>query len=133
MAGSMAEIVQKHNLVIESCAEQIDLQSVGIPHGSCIDRKLIEKIIGCSLIAEKDKNQRTECGCVESVEVGTYNTCLNGCKYCYANFNDARVNDSVKLFDVNFPLLCGIVGKDDKITDRRVKSLKDHQIRLFGI
>ena len=42
-------------------------------------RELIEKIIGCKLNVGKDKNQSKECGCVESVEIGTYNTCKNGC------------------------------------------------------
>ena len=91
LAMEMAQIASKYNLIIETCAEQINLSEVGIQHGSCIDKKLIERLLGCKLIAEKDKNQREECGCFESVEVGTYNTCLNGCKYCYANFNNSKV------------------------------------------
>lgn len=131
MAGQMAQIASKYHLTIESCAEQINLQELGIRHGSCIDRKLIEGILGCKLIVEKDKNQREECGCFESVDVGTYNTCPNGCKYCYANFNDNRVKDHVKLYDQDSAILCGNISPSDRVTDRKMKSLKDMQISFF--
>nr|MDE7016165.1 DUF1848 domain-containing protein [Lachnospiraceae bacterium] len=131
LAGKMARIASKYNLIIESCAEQMDLQEAGIQHGSCIDKKLIERLLGCKLIAEKDRNQRKECGCIESVEVGSYNTCLNGCKYCYANFSDNKVKDNVKLYDQDSPLLCGNIASDDKVTARKVKSLKDNQISFL--
>jgi len=123
-AKALSQIARSNQLVIETCAEQIDLQNIGIKHGSCIDKELIEKIIGYKLKAGKDKNQRKECGCIESAEVGTYNTCKNGCKYCYANFNDVKVKESVKRYDINSPLLCGNLESDDKITVRKVKSLK---------
>ncbi len=131
MAGKMAQIASKYNLVIETCAEQINLQEAGIQHGSCIDKKLIERILGCKLIAQKDKNQRGECGCFESVEIGAYNTCLNGCKYCYANFNDNKVKDNIKLYHRDSALLCGNITSEDRITDRKVKSLKDTQISFL--
>lgn len=131
MAKQLVDIAAKYGMTVESCAELIDLQSVGVKHGSCIDKKLIEEIIGCKLIVDKDKNQRAECGCFESVEIGTYNTCMNGCRYCYANFNDAMVKESVKAYDVDSPLLCGSVGLDDKITERKVKLLRDNQLSLF--
>lgn len=131
LAAQMAQIASRYNLIIESCAEQINLQKIGIQHGSCIDKKLIEKILGCKLNGEKDKNQRGECGCLESVEVGSYNTCLNGCKYCYASFNNEKVKENVKTYDPDAPLLCGDITADDNITDRRVKSLKDAQLSFF--
>lgn len=128
LAKGMARIAADHHLLIESCAEQIDLGELGIRHGSCIDRALIEKLLGRRLVGGKDKNQRKACGCFESVEVGTYNTCLNGCKYCYANFSDEKVEENVKRYRVDSPLLCGEVGFEDKVTDRAVKSLTDGQI-----
>lgn len=131
VAGEMAQIASKYNLIIETCAEQINLQEAGIQHGSCIDKKLIERLLGCKLIAEKDKNQREACGCFESVEVGAYNTCLNGCKYCYANFNGSKVEDHVKLYNRNSALLCGNISSDDRITERKMKSMKDNQIRFL--
>lgn len=131
VAGEMARIASKYNLIIETCAEQISLQEVGIGHGSCIDKKLIERLLGCKLIAKKDKNQREECGCFESVEVGTYNTCLNGCKYCYANFNDSKVEESIKLYNRDSALLCGNISSDDRITERKVKSMKDNQVSFL--
>lgn len=131
LARKMATIAKENHLSIETCAEQIDLRAVGIAHGSCIDKGLIEQIIGCKLKVNKDRSQRKECGCFESVEVGTYNTCKNGCKYCYANFNQEQVKASVKLYDMNSPLLCGNIGTEDKITERKVKSMKEEQISLF--
>lgn len=131
LAMEMAQIASKYNLIIETCAEQINLSEVGIQHGSCIDKKLIERLLGCKLIAEKDKNQREECGCFESVEVGTYNTCLNGCKYCYANFNNSKVEENVKLYKRDSALLCGNISSDDRITERKVKSLKNNQMSFL--
>ena len=132
LAKQVVAIAGRHEMEVESCAEVIDLQSVGVKHGSCIDKKLIEEIIGCKLIVNKDKNQREECRCYESVEIGAYNTCKNGCRYCYANFNDTMVRECVKAYDIDSPLLCGQVGPDDKITERKVKSLKDNQISFLG-
>lgn len=131
LAREMAQIASKYNLIIETCAEQINLHEVGIQHGSCIDKKLIERLLGCKLIAEKDKNQREECGCFESVEVGAYNTCLNGCKYCYANFNNSKVEEYVKLYNQDSTLLCGNISSDDRITERKVKSMKNNQISFL--
>lgn len=131
LAGEMARIASKYHLIIETCAEQINLNEVGILHGSCIDKKRIERLLGCKLIVEKDKNQRGACGCFESVEVGAYNTCLNGCKYCYANFNNSKVEENVKLYNRESALLCGKISSDDRITERKVKSMKDNQLSFL--
>ena len=108
-AKELSKIAADNNIKIGSCAENIDLDECGIVHNSCIDRELIEKLIGCKLNVSKDKNQRIECGCVESVET-------NAAKY-----------------DPLSPLLCGKVQEDDKITIRKVESLKEIQLSIFDI
>ena len=135
IAGKLSEIAHEHGLAIESCAEAIDLESVGVAHGHCIDKELIEDLLGCPLKGGKDKNQRPECGCMESVEIGAYNTCKNGCKYCYANYNNERVISQCHLYDPNSPLLCGHVDESagDKVKIRKVESLKETQISIFNI
>ena len=122
-AGRLAGLASKNGMKIGSCAESIDLEAFGIPHNCCIDRELIEKITGCKIRAEKDKNQRPECGCVESVDIGAYHTCRNGCLYCYANESEKRVIANNSGYDPQSPILCGVTGENDKITERRVKSL----------
>lgn len=132
-SGKLQEVALAKGIEVFSCAEKIDLSECGIKHGSCIDKNIIEEITGCKIEASKDKNQREECGCVESVDVGSYNTCLNGCKYCYANFSEKAVCSNVKKCDVNSPLLCGNIEDIDKITERKMKSLKIQQISLFDL
>ena len=126
-AGALAEIAHNNEMTIASCAEPIDLRQCGIEHNSCIDQTLIEEIIGCKIRAQKDKNQRSECGCIESVEVGTYNICRNGCKYCYANHSQESVLKNCEKYNSESPLLCGVITEEDKITVRKVKSLKIEQ------
>lgn len=133
LATEFKNIANKYNLEIESCAEKLDLKNIGISHGHCIDQNLIEEIIGCKLSGNKDKNQRTECGCFESVEIGSYNTCKHGCKYCYANYSSNVVINNTQSYDVDSPLLCSKLSPDDKITIRKVKSQKISQLSLFDI
>ena len=128
---NISKIAKKNNMRVQTCSEIIDLSNYGIEHGSCIDKKLIEKIIGCDLDIKKDKNQRKECGCVESIDVGCYDTCQNGCIYCYANQNSKLVKKISNLYNVNSPILCDKINENDIIKKREIKSFKNSQLKLF--
>ena len=128
IAAGMAGIARRNHMEIETCAEQAGLSASGIRHGCCIDRGLIEKLTGCRLKVGKDKNQRMECGCAESVEAGAYDTCANGCRYCYANRDESRTKANMKRCDAGSPLLCGTLEAEDRVTDRRMKKLREEQL-----
>ncbi len=130
-AGEIAEIAKNNGMSVGSCAESMDLAECGIKHNCCIDKTLIERIIGCPIKADKDKNQRRECGCVESIDIGTYNTCRNGCKYCYANYSEESVIRNCSKYDPDAPVLCSTIGENDKITERKVISLREQQLSIF--
>ena len=131
LAERLVEIARKNNLIVESCAEKINLEQFGIQHGHCIDCDLFEKILKCKMNLSKDKNQRQECGCMESIDIGAYNTCKNGCKYCYANFSHNTVIKNTGLHNPNSPLLFGEILPEDRIIDRKMVSLKNNQLNFF--
>lgn len=124
LAEGIAEIAEENGMTVCTCAEEMELSHVGVEHGSCIDRRLFERIGGRELGGKKDRDQRGACGCLESIDVGTYHTCPGGCRYCYANFNEARVRGNAALYDKDSPILCGVLGPEDRITEREVKSLR---------
>lgn len=123
-AEKISQIAGQNHISVGSCAEKIDLKDCGIVHNCCIDKGLIERLIGCELNVGKDKNQRAECGCVESIDIGTYDTCRNGCAYCYANSSAKNVEANAEKYDPASPILCGQIGEEDKVTLRKTVSLK---------
>lgn len=131
IAHRMSEIALKYGIKMESCAEKINLEQFGIEHGHCIDCSLFERLLGCRLDLDKDKNQREECGCVASVDIGMYNTCKNGCKYCYANYSANTVAKHYASHNPESSLISGVIGDEDVVKDRVVKSCKDCQLNLF--
>lgn len=132
IAKKLSAIAQKNRLLIDTCAEDIDLSQYGINHARCIDDKLIERIINCTLEVGKDKNQRSECGCVTSIDIGEYNSCSNGCLYCYANNSRSRVMENRKKHKATSPLLIVECGTNDAVKDRSIKSNKNSQQSLFN-
>lgn len=124
-------IAHENHMKVETCAEAYDFKEVGVEHGSCIDQKLIEKLLNNPINVRQDKNQRNECGCVESIDIGYYNTCSNGCKYCYANYSEPSVKKNLLDYNVNSPLLCSNVLPEDKISIRKMKSLVEGQMRFY--
>jgi hypothetical protein len=94
----MVDIAKTYNLEIQSCAETRDLRPFGIANGHCIDKDLISRLTGKKIDAPKDPNQRKECGCVASKDIGAYNTCIFGCRYCYAvNNHDSALRNRQKI------------------------------------
>ncbi len=114
----LMKIAATYNLKVETCAENYDLSQFGIEHSRCIDPDLIEKITGKKIKIKKDKNQRKVCGCVESLDIGTYNTCYHDCIYCYANYNKSFKSGLNLRHDPDSPLLTGYPGNLDKVSVR---------------
>lgn len=116
-------IAKSYNLKIETCAENIDLIDIGVGHAKCVDPDLIGSMLGNSINCKKDRNQRKYCGCIESVDIGAYNTCAHGCIYCYANYSRKSVKKNIENYDKDSPLLCSMLTEEDRIYNRENKSL----------
>ncbi|WP_088129252.1 DUF1848 domain-containing protein [Vibrio cholerae] len=96
LLSELSKIAKENSLIIETCAEDIDLNQFSIHHGKCIDDKLISRIFDLDTSSEKDKSQRKACGCVVSRDIGMYETCLHGCQYCYATNNHEKAKENFK-------------------------------------
>jgi len=130
LASHLAGIAQSHGLAMDACAEKVDLRRFGIEHARCIDDRLFEKLLGSRHDIHRDKNQRPQCRCAASIDIGMYNTCLNGCLYCYANYNPRTVARNSAKHNPLSPLLFGELSSEDVIIERGVKSSRDVQLRL---
>ncbi|MCQ4874297.1 MULTISPECIES: DUF1848 domain-containing protein [Odoribacteraceae] len=124
MAISFRQTIDDTPLLLNTCTVKIDLTDMGIPAGMCIDRELVERITGYPISTRKDKNQRDVCRCIESIDIGTYDTCFNGCLYCYANTAEHKPLRNRQLHDPASPKLVGQVKDDDIIKDRITRSLR---------
>jgi hypothetical protein len=81
---SLIHIARTYDIEVTSCASETTLEKFGIKPNRCVDNELIGRLTGKTIPYSKDKNQRIACGCHESIDIGTYNTCGYGCLYCYA-------------------------------------------------
>jgi hypothetical protein len=85
----MADIADKYNIKLYSCASPLIEKVKGISRGHCIDGKLLISLFGGSVSLQKDKGQRADCCCTLSKDIGSYSNgvsakeCLHGCRYCY--------------------------------------------------
>ncbi len=85
LLSSLSSIAAENGIEINSCASDIEMTKYGIKPSRCIDNELIGKLNNQCLEYKKDKNQRPACGCHESADIGSYNSCGYNCLYCYAN------------------------------------------------
>ena len=117
LAGMFADDADRNGIALLTCSEDIDLSHLGIMHSRCIDSDLVEHISGRRLtVRKKDSRQRKACGCIESRDIGRYNTCTHGCLYCYAVSSHIQACVAHQNCDPHSPLLCDALKGDETIT-----------------
>jgi hypothetical protein len=82
VATHLVAIAAEHGMTLTICA-QPDYVVEGAAPTRCIDADRLSDVAGRP-IAARPKAHRPDCGCVESRDIGAYDSCPHGCVYCYA-------------------------------------------------
>ena len=122
LAEGLGAIANKYGIHIQTCGTNGDYTKYGIYASGCATLEILGKANSCEFKELKHKGLREGCHCIESRDVGAYDTCPNGCRYCYANNDMAKVMENYKNHNPNSPLLIGEVQSTDTIVQGNQKS-----------
>lgn len=112
---NFSESAKKYGMTVQTCAEENNLVQYGLIKQDCVSHSLVFKMTGkTGYNTWKERN----CKCVSMVDIGEYNSCKHFCKYCYANYDERKVNSNYNNHDVNSSLLIGKLNADDIIKER---------------
>lgn len=120
IAKGLAEIANQYNIHLQTCGERIDLDSLGIQKGSCISGSLF-KAFDIHTAYPLAKTRGEGCDCLAYTDLGAYNCCVNGCKYCYANYDETMIKTNMYHHDPMSSMLIGYLKPEDKLIDKRQK------------
>lgn len=85
LLARLAETARQAGLTPQLCAQPEYLPVDGLAAAQCVDLSRLETIAGTSLgIASSRSPNRPGCLCAPSIDIGAYDTCTQGCAYCYA-------------------------------------------------
>jgi hypothetical protein len=104
LANELASIAQRYGIEMFSCCGDY-LIGEKIKKAHCIDGGIIESLFFPEGLAYTEKPTRKDCGCIESVDIGAYDTCPHGCVYCYANSNKPTACRAFKNHNKESPFL----------------------------
>ncbi len=112
---SFSQSAKEHGMTVQTCFEEENLVEYGFLKRDCIDRNLAFRLTGKTHFK---KWKARDCGCVEMVDIGVYNSCKHFCKYCYANYDEKQVIRNFQKHNPNSSLLVGQLELDDVIKKR---------------
>lgn len=116
---NFSRIAKENGMMIQTCAEDENLVEYGFIKDDCLSRNLAFRLTGKTNFKKWNARRGKNCNCVEMVDIGVYNCCKHYCKYCYANFDEDRVNENFLNHDSNSSLLVDHLQKDDIIKERK--------------
>lgn len=134
LAKGFGAIARKYRIPIQTCATKYDYSRYGIQPSGCVTLERLGIANGVKFRDLKHKGMWRGCKCMVSHDIGSYDTCPNGCLYCYANKNPAVAAENYKKHDSSSPILFGQLSADDEIIYGNQQSFLDSsglQIDLF--
>lgn len=115
---NFSESAKKNNMTVQTCFEDRNLSEYGFVNGECLSHELAYILTGKKYKNWKARKEQ-KCNCVQMVDIGAYNSCKHFCKYCYANYDEQKVNYNYLKHSDNSSLLIGKIEDDDVIKRRK--------------
>ena len=123
------------HIELQTCGESRNFTAWGIKRSGCTTTELLNQANDLNLSGIPLHNQRpgTGCQCVDQRAIGAYDTCVNGCRYCYATSDFQKALENRKAHDPNSSLLIGHVHPEDELVVSNPKSYRKaiKQVSLF--
>lgn len=120
LVSGMAQFATCHGIRLVACCDPFVAGQCGIEQAHCIDAMQLGVLLGRDLVAGKDTGQRPGCGCSRSIDIGAYDSCSHGCRYCYATTSFQAAGRNMSFHDPDSPLLIGQLRGDERIRDREI-------------
>lgn len=132
LAQGLGSIAEKYGIYIQPCGTNGDFTRYGIHASGCMTLDIPGSANGMVFKDRKHKGTGQGCHCIESRDIGAYDTCMNGCKCCYANKNPHKAFENHTYHDKDSPLLLGTVKPTDTVMQGaqkpfRTKNRKESQ------
>ncbi len=115
LAEGLGKIACRYGIHLQTCGTNGDYSRYGIHSSGCATLEMLGKANGCEFRELKHNGMRNGCHCIESRDIGEYDTCLNGCKYCYANQSHKKAIENYKNHDPLSPIIIGNLKEGDAI------------------
>lgn len=115
----MGQIARQHGISLQICGDGNDYTAYGVRQSGCITVPIMEKALGRELKPLRPKPSRNGCGCLPNHDIGAYDTCPNGCRYCYATKDHALALRNYQRHNPQSPMLLGQLQPEDEIVDAR--------------
>ncbi len=98
LVARLADIAGGHGMALTLCT-QPELEGIpGTRPAACVDAGRLSDLAGRPLAARR-KGNRPRCACAESRDIGAYDSCPQGCAYCYAVSDRAAAQRRLKQHD----------------------------------
>lgn len=120
---NFSRLAKEHGFKVFTCGEKNNLLEYGFDKGSCLTKELATKLlnkVGKSAKFKKQTNRKdnSTCECIQTVDIGAYNSCKSFCRYCYANFDENKDKENCLLHSDDSSLLVGEIKSGDVIKER---------------
>lgn len=100
--GRLAAIAARHGMTLSLCG-QAELLVPGVEVARCIDVARLSDVAARPITALRKAHR--SCACVQSRDIGAYDSCPHGCAYCYAVSSRSAAKRAFAAHDSASPFL----------------------------